>query len=365
MEFNRVKLLVNSLLLVACAVFIYSSAEGQSVDRSLFVVPDGDRELAVQKISQPLLLPARVALRSPRGLSGVPQIQEPGAGRLSGSYSSDVELSADRSTLINRRCRVQLIREIDVPSLEAGQIAKILVAENAFIQADSAVARLRDDTARLQKKVAEKNRNVAKVDAENDNRLKFAQEGLAMSKDVLKRKEELYRKGNIPYVDFKTSELEAIQSQLQLDEARTQKQVSQEKLSLEEVNIQAADELISRHEVNSLIDGQVAEVYVQVGEWVNRGDKVMRVIQMQKLQISGRADAKELFPGDLDGKDVVVTLQTPLKTTERFNGKVVRVNLENSVSDKYFFVVEVENRQRGTNWLLRPNAVVDIQVLLK
>ena len=46
------------------------------------------------------------------------------------------------------------------------------------------------------------------------------------------------------------------------------------------------------------------------------------------------------------------------------NGRVVRINLENSVSDKYYFQVEVQNRKRGEFWILRPNAEVEIKVYL-
>lgn len=276
-----------------------------------------------------------------------------------------IELAADKSYLINRKCRVQLIREIDVPSMEAGQIKSVDVKENTPIQAKQALAHLRDEAAELQLEIAQKNYNVAKVDAENENRLKFAREGLAMAQDLLKRKEELNRKGTIPFFEYKTAQLEAVQAQLQLDEAGTQKRVALEKLALEQVNIQAARDLIARHVVESLIDGQVAEIYVQPGEWVNRGDKVMRVIQMNPLRIDGRANSREMFPHDLEGKNVTVSLKTPDRTVEEFNGVVARVNLENSVSDKYFFVVEVTNRKRGNHWLLRPNAEVDIKVILK
>ncbi|MEE2639810.1 MAG: HlyD family efflux transporter periplasmic adaptor subunit [Planctomycetota bacterium] len=281
--------------------------------------------------------------------------------------STQVTRSSAGNFLLNRKCRVQLIHDVDVPALEAGQIKSILVKENQLIDPRQPIALLRDDAAQLQKEVAEKNRNVAEVDAENINRINYAKKSLEFAQDVYKRKQLLYEQRNsISYVEFAEARYQESQAQLQLDEAFSQQKVAREKLGVEDVNIRAADDLINRHQVSSLLkSAEVADIYVQVGEWVNRGDKVARVIQMDRLKILGRADSKELFPWEIQDRPVVVTLQLPQNQTTTFNGKVVRVNAENTVSGKFFFEVEVENRKRENFWLLRPNAEVEIRVTLK
>ena len=129
--------------------------------------------------------------------------------------------------------------------------------------------------------------------------------------------------------------------------------------------MKAADDLIDRHLIKAGCDGQVAEIFVEEGEWVNRGDKVMRIIQMDRLRIDGRANSNDFFHSDLDGKSVTVTQTLPDKSIATFTGIVRLVKLENSVSNKLFFEVEIQNKRRGNYWLLRPNSEVDIKVQLK
>ena len=173
-------------------------------------------------------------------------------------------------------------------------------------------------------------------------------------------------KQSINFVEFREAQYQESQAQLQLDEAHNQQKIALEKLGVEEVNIQAADDLMKRHQANSLLEkGEVAEIFVQVGEWVNRGDKVARVIQMDTLKINGRADSKVLYPYEVHNRSVEVYLQLPNNRVEKFDGKVSRVNLENQVSGMFFFEVKVINRKVGDFWLLRPNADVEIKVRLE
>ncbi|MEC9091693.1 MAG: HlyD family secretion protein, partial [Planctomycetota bacterium] len=194
----------------------------------------------------------------------------------------------------------------------------------------------------------------------------YAQKSLEFAKDICTRKEKLYKeRQSINFVEFREAQYQESQAQLQLDEAHNQQKIAVEKLGVEEVNIQAADDLIKRHQANSLLQkGEVAEIFVQIGEWVNRGDSIARVIQMDTLKINGRAESKVLYPSEIHNRPVEVYLQLPNNRSERFEGRVTRVNLENQVSGMFFFEIEVANRKLDEFWLLRPNADVDIKVRL-
>ncbi len=289
-----------------------------------------------------------------------------GSDQLSESNSDlGIEVASDKSYLVNYRCRVQLIKDVEVPALEAGQIKKIFVKENDVVQVNQDLGTLRDEAARLQKEVAVSNVAIAKVDAENENRIKFAYESKVTADQLFQASSELQKRGSIGLREFKDDELKAKQSALQLDEAQFQKKQALEKLKLAQVNLKAADDLIDRHLIKATCDGQVAEVFVEEGEWVNRGDKVMRILQMDRLRIDGRANTQDFFESELLGKSVTVTQVLPDKTVATFMGTVVLVKLENSVSNKLFFEVEIQNQRRGNYWLLRPNSEVDIKVRLK
>lgn len=281
---------------------------------------------------------------------------------------SEIEIQTDEKLgryLPNTKRRVQLIHDIEVPALEAGQVAEILVTENQPVTPQTVLAKLRDKAAQLQKSVATKNRSVALVEAENENRITYAEEGLNYANKIRNSKELLLKRNTISATEVDEARYQVKQAQLQYDEARVQQQVAKSKLAVEDVNIMAADDLINRHNVTSLLAfGEVAELFVQAGEWVNRGDKVARVIDMKNLKITGRANAKKIYPEQIANRPVLVSVSLPDDKIETFVGRVIRVSLENSVSDNFYFQVNVENRKRGDFWILRPNAEVDIKVLL-
>lgn len=312
-----------------------------------------------QSLSNPTVQQGTAGQESFKPITGGPD-------QLSESNSDlGIEVASDKSYLVNYRCRVQLIKDVEVPALEAGQIKKIFVKENDVVQVDQDLGTLRDEAARLQKEVAVSNVAIAKVDAENENRIKFAYESKVTADQLFQASKELQKRGSIGLREFKDDELKSKQSALQLDEAQFQKKQALEKLKLEQVNMKAADDLIDRHLIKAGCDGQVAEIFVEEGEWVNRGDKVMRIIQMDRLRIDGRANSNDFFHSDLDGKSVTVTQTLPDKSIATFTGIVRLVKLENSVSNKLFFEVEIQNQRRGNYWLLRPNSEVDIKVQLK
>lgn len=312
-----------------------------------------------QSLSNPTVQQGTAGQESFKPITGGPD-------QLSESNSDlGIEVASDKSYLVNYRCRVQLIKDVEVPALEAGQIKKIFVKENDVVQVDQNLGTLRDEAARLQKEVAVSNVAIAKVDAENENRIKFAYESKVTADQLFQASKELQKRGSIGLREFKDDELKSKQSALQLDEAQFQKKQALEKLKLEQVNMKAADDLIDRHLIKAGCDGQVAEIFVEEGEWVNRGDKVMRIIQMDRLRIDGRANSNDFFHSDLDGKSVTVTQTLPDKSIATFTGIVRLVKLENSVSNKLFFEVEIQNQRRGNYWLLRPNSEVDIKVQLK
>lgn len=327
-------------------------------------LPQGESESPFRQSLNQTFVNPNIQQQGTKGATGDSVFKNPSEEAKSSSYQ-DIKLAEDRSYLINYRCRVQLLKEVEVPALEAGQIKTIFVKENDVVQANQQLATLRDEAAKLQKEVAASSVASARIDAENQNRIKFAEESKRTADELYRNSLQLKQRNSIGLRDFKDDELKFKQSALQLDEAQTQKTQAMEKLKLEQVNERAADDLIERHLIKAACDGQVAELFVEEGEWVNRGDKVMRIIQMDRLLIDGSANASDFFQGDLEGKPVTVTQVLPDKTTATFMGIVVGVKPENSVTNKLFFEVEIQNQRRGNFWLLRPNSEVDIKVQLK
>jgi multidrug resistance efflux pump len=108
---------------------------------------------------------------------------------------------------------------------------------------------------------------------------------------------------------------------------------------------------VQRRQVKAPFDGVIVEVFVHEGEWVRSGDPILRVVHMDQLRVEGSLDANRITPGDVDGKDVTVSLKGQ---SQEFHGKVVWASPIVEPGGRFRVRAEVANQKNGGHWLLRP-----------
>jgi len=104
-------------------------------------------------------------------------------------------------------------------------------------------------------------------------------------------------------------------------------------------------------------------VYQNEGQWLREGDEVVRIIRLDKVQVSGAISAEEYAPEDVDGKKVVVSARRPGQEPQNLEGKIVYVR-QVVESGHYYFYAEVDNKTTDSGyWLLNPGSLVTITIL--
>ena len=103
-----------------------------------------------------------------------------------------------------------------------------------------------------------------------------------------------------------------------MDVAKLQAGVSQA-----ELDAAAAD--VERRRIVSPLDAMVVELKPHVGEWVQAGDTIMRLVRLDLLRVEGLLDAKSYRPSELLDRPVELAVTFPHGQKETFSGKVVFV----------------------------------------
>ena len=255
---------------------------------------------------------------------------------------------------------LRLIEQADVSAKEAGVLAKMNVREGNSVSEDEQLARIEDVDALLTKRRAELDLDIARRQAANDVNIRFARKSADVAKAELDR--ALKSKRQIPD-SVSQSEIDSLrltyeQAILQTEQAQFDTQVAKLTQTVKENDVAFANSSLDRHKIKAPLSGVVVKIYRRKGEWVEPGEKVMRIIRIDRLRAEGFVDAKSIRGNLVDHH---VTLQIGLADDPKaeFIGKVVFVSPEiDPVNGQVRVWAEIENR----DLLLRPGLRASMQI---
>ena len=103
-----------------------------------------------------------------------------------------------------------------------------------------------------------------------------------------------------------------------------------------------------RHSIVAPLTGMVAKRYRHRGEWVQPGDKVFRIVRLDRLRAEGFVDAASVR-GTLTGRQATLTVDLPGQPQTRFSGTVTFVDPEiDPVNRQIRIWVEIDNPAAAT-----------------
>lgn len=291
---------------------------------------------------------------------------------LSGPQDERAATKTPRGALVVRGCLLQAIDDVQVPAQEAGVIVALRVKEGMQVEADDPepLGRIDDSKARMAKLIAEAEKKVADKKAKSEVNVEYAKAAERVARKVVEAFELANKKspGSKPEVEIERVRLDHERTQWQIRQAELDREVEELTAEAKQTQVDAAEEDIRRRRIVSPIDGEVVEVRPRLGEWVNAGDPVLRIIRLDQLRAIGRVNVAEVAPYELRGRPVRLLVDLERGRREEFEGRVVWVDPRVASNGEYEFWVEVDNRLEATGdfWILRPGLmgtlVVDIKL---
>jgi len=193
----------------------------------------------------------------------------------------------------------------EVPAQQTGLLRAIAVAEGQRVEKGQLLATLDDREAKLVVVRAKIEHTQAQAKANNQVRIQYAEKSLEVARAELQRSHESIQQFaksisqsqlDVERLTVEKITLEQQQAEHELALARFDQQLSQNLL-------QAAQLRLDLHQIRSPFAGTVVLVRGRVGEWVEVGAPVMRLVATDRLRAEGFLSA-EIASASLVGSPV-------------------------------------------------------------
>lgn len=240
---------------------------------------------------------------------------------------------------------VKLIEQVDVPARDAGALAEVAVQEGQTVSQGELLARQEDDEARLTVEQTKLELDIATKQAEDDVELRAAEATVRVAQSDLRRSRQSIEKlpNSISQSELEHLELAELQSQLKVERIRRDLQIASLTRRLRETEYQIATSKWKRHEINAPIKGMVVEVLRRPGEWLEPGDKVARIVRIDRLRVEGFVNIAAVS-GELANAPVELHVTLPGSPERAYAGKIVFVSPEvDPVTGQFRVWAEIDN----------------------
>lgn len=257
---------------------------------------------------------------------------------------------------------VKLIRQVRLPASEPGVLTKFLVQEGEIVESDQVVAKLDDRLVAIDKHMADLEYQIAIEQSENDVDERYADKSLAVAQSELQLSTEAARRvaGSISTTELSKLQLVVEQAILSKEQAQRDLRIANLTRKLKEQAVQAAVEKVDLRQVRAPFKGMIVELMTQENEWVEPGEPILRIVQLDRLRVEVNLDGNTYGP-ELKGRPIQLQVALPPGDREEiFEGQIHFVSPElQPVTGQVRVWAEVVNR----DMLLRPGTRGTLTIL--
>lgn len=260
-------------------------------------------------------------------------------------------------------CLVTAIHEPVIATGKPGRLVSV-PKEGDEITVDGVIARIDDEEARYALEASNYEYLVAQKQAANDVDIQYARaqakvteaeyqealDAIALVRRALSPNEVRRRK-----FSHRRSELAVVQA---IRDGQVAKLTAQAK----EASLKLAQAEVDKRQIRSSVDGVVAEVFRQNGEWVSAGDPIARLVQLSKLRVEGFVESEKWAPAEVMGRTVTVEVKLARGEVQKIDGLISFVGTDIGANDEFRVWAEIENREQGGSYTVLPGMQADMVI---
>jgi macrolide-specific efflux system membrane fusion protein len=254
--------------------------------------------------------------------------------------------------LVVESALLRLIQQVEVPARAQGVLTSIAVAEGDSVQLGDILAQIDDSEAKLLEGRAAIELQVSKEKVKSDVAVRSAKKAFQFNQSEHGRLQRAANdiRGSISLSELEELKFRAEQAELDLEKALHDSRLDELTVDLKTKELELSKHNVEVRKVLAPINGVVVEVLRQPGEWVEPGEKVLRIVRLDRLRVEGLVKVRDLT-SDLRNAHVSLTLDLPGRGKTEFPGKIVFVSPEiNPVNEQVRIWAEVDN----TDGILKP-----------
>jgi multidrug efflux pump subunit AcrA (membrane-fusion protein) len=246
---------------------------------------------------------------------------------------------------------VRLIDQVEIPARDNGLLKELLVREGRLVQEGDLLGRLDDRQPRIALQRAEQELKLATRKATNDVAIRGAVKAQEVAQTELKRAADAKKAFNqsVSQAEIDALQLKAEKATLDIEQAREDQELARITMGVKQTEVEDAKAVLEQRMVVAPWSGMVVQVHSRVGDWLQTGDKVARLVRLDRLRIEAFLQPSDLAQVQVDSPvQFAVTLG---KQVVDFDGSVVFVSPEvDPVNGQIRIWAEIDN----PNLSLRP-----------
>lgn len=241
---------------------------------------------------------------------------------------------------------LRLIEEVEVPARQAGVLKMVTAREGLAVREGDLLAQIDDTEARLSVQRAQLELELAQKQCENDVSVRYSTKSFEVAKSELRRAEQSERKypKSVSESELEQLALALERTSLEIEQARHELDLAQAARKLKQNQVETVDWTIACHKILAPITGVVAQVHKQGGEWVEPGEKVVRLVRMDHLRAEGFVSVNDI-QHIASGARVRLLVPFGEQQPASFSGEVVFLSPEvDAVNSQIRVWAEIDNR---------------------
>jgi multidrug efflux pump subunit AcrA (membrane-fusion protein) len=251
-----------------------------------------------------------------------------------------------------------ILKTVEVTSVAAqvpGLLNSVSVREGDRVKVSAPLAAIQSTTTELQLQRAKVAMDVAQKNFESTIDTDLAQKNFAVAENEFVQAIEANKRVQDVYPPMEVDRLRLVRDRAKLEIDRTVHAKDIAKLEMAKIQIehQQLADLLDKHHVRAPVSGMVVAVEKRIGEWVEPGTVVLRLVEIDRLRIEGFILAEQADPKWLDCEAQVELLLSgkPIRTT----AKLVFISPEvNPINSQVRVYLDVDNRDGRLRPGLRP-----------
>ncbi|WP_254511284.1 efflux RND transporter periplasmic adaptor subunit [Anatilimnocola floriformis] len=285
-----------------------------------------------------------------------------------GSYApNNAARPAQRGMVMVPHALVTAIDDVKVPARDAGTLTKRNVKGGELVNVDFVLGEIDSRDTLAKQRIAQGEYDASLAQYNSKAEIEAAKKGYEVANAEWEQAKDIRAKnpGAISIQEYRRAEFQAQRAWAQIQVAETDNLVAGLTSKMKKAQLDATDIELSKKKIEAPIQGQIVEVYKHMGEWVQPGDPVFRLVRLDKVRVEGFVYAAEAGRNDIEGKPVSVTVKLPGEKETTVNGRVDFVSpiIEGSGRNRQYRIwAEVENQFVDGNFVIQPGASAEMTI---
>jgi len=245
-----------------------------------------------------------------------------------------------------------------IGSLYGGKVMNFVIEEGQRVEKGSLIATI--DSVDLKDKIKELDATISKLQNDTISLIidkKSAEESYSYQKDILKKNENLYKKGAISELDYKKFKTNSIISELKVTSIGAKiNSLYNQKVQLE-ASLSGLKERLARYTITAPVTGYITKKYISNFAIINPNQILIDIVDPKDVWVATHIDTR--VSGDIKlGDKATITLRS---SSKKYNGTVVNIKpVNNNIT--YEREIDVAFDNLAIPFYLQEQAIVDIDI---